>query len=492
MFFTGNEPIADATSYLKSSVDSFNNALGNFNLRIVIKVYELLKGMPFSMQRVELILVGIVELTGQESKGQQQPSLDDKFLVPYQQNRRFTGRKKFLQTLKEKLSDQDTIYSHRVALYGMGGIGKTQTALEYVYTNMSNYDRIYWITAVDQASLLSGYQKIAKKAGVQIASDSSPVEIAENVLSWLKREKSWLVVIDNLDNINVVDGFLPETGLHQHTLITTRNPNSAGIPAEGLEVPLLDPEDAIDLLSALSNITIVPNSPESQQAGQIIEKLGYLPLGIEQAAAYVREVAGDFVAFLKDYDENRKDLHKWVPQGIRPYPYSVATTWSMSFNIVRNTNAQAAELFRLLSFLNPDGILIEFLQSGTGALENSLRQVVSNRINMAKALIELEKFSLLKWDRFTNTLSVHRLLQTVVKDEMSDIELTTLRTTVISLCDQSFPTKMDQRNSSIMSRLSGSNCGTIAQPKNCANGEVCRHHASSGLVSQRRWQSQRQ
>jgi hypothetical protein len=329
-------------------------------------------------------LTGIVELTGQESKGQQQPSPDDKFLVPYQKNRRFTGRKKFLQTLKEKLLDQDNIYSHRVALYGMGGIGKTQNALEYVYTNTTNYDRIYWITAVDQASLLSGYQKIAKKAGLPIASDPSPVEIAEYVLSWLKREKSWLVVIDNLDNINVVDGFLPETGLHQHTLITTRNPNSAGIPAEGLEVPLLDPEDAVDLLSILSNITIAPNSPESQQAGQIIDKLGYLPLGIEQAGAYVREVAGDFMTFLKDYDENRKDLHNWVPQGIRPYPYSVATTWSMSFNIVRNTNAQAAELFRLLSFLNPDGILIDFLQSGTGALENGLRQVVSNRIKYGK------------------------------------------------------------------------------------------------------------
>jgi tetratricopeptide (TPR) repeat protein len=61
--------------------------------------------------------------------------------------------------------------------------------------------------------------------------------------------------------------------------------------------------------------------------------------------------------------------------------------------------------------------------------------------NMAKTLIELEKFSLLKWDRFTNTLSVHRLLQTVVKDEMSDTELRVLRTTVISLCDQSFPRK---------------------------------------------------
>ena len=63
-------------------------------------------------------------------------------------------------------------HNHRVALYGMGGIGKTQTALEYVYTNRDSYERIYWITAVDQASLLSGYLKIAIKAGLKTSAQS--------------------------------------------------------------------------------------------------------------------------------------------------------------------------------------------------------------------------------------------------------------------------------------------------------------------------------
>ena len=66
-------------------------------------------------------------------------------------------------------------------MYDMERIGKTQTTLEYVYTNKTSYDRIYWITVVDQVSLLSGYQKIAKKAWLQIAPDSSLVEIAEYV-----------------------------------------------------------------------------------------------------------------------------------------------------------------------------------------------------------------------------------------------------------------------------------------------------------------------
>src|SRR5436189_6294716 len=91
-----------------------------------------------------------------QDDGDQRLSTDN-FLIPFEQNPWFTGRRKFLETLKEKLFDQaPKEHNHRVALYGMGGIGKTQTALEYVYANKDNYDGIYWITAVNQASLLSG------------------------------------------------------------------------------------------------------------------------------------------------------------------------------------------------------------------------------------------------------------------------------------------------------------------------------------------------
>src|SRR5437762_6373723 len=99
-----------------------------------------------------------------QNDGDQQLSTDN-FIVPFEQNPWFTGRRKFLVMLKEKLFDEaPKRYNHRIALYGMGGIGKTQSALEYAYTNRDSYERIYWISAVDQASLLAGYHKIAKIA----------------------------------------------------------------------------------------------------------------------------------------------------------------------------------------------------------------------------------------------------------------------------------------------------------------------------------------
>src|SRR5580704_19367538 len=101
--------------------------------------------------------------------------------------------------------------------------------------------------------------------------------------------------MDNLDNIEIVDGLLPEYDPQKHTLITTRNPNTEGIPAEGIEVPLLGPDEAVDLLSILSKVKISPNSAEMEYAREITKELGYLPLAIEQASAYVRKVVGDLV-----------------------------------------------------------------------------------------------------------------------------------------------------------------------------------------------------
>src|SRR6202035_350187 len=157
-------------------------------------------------------------------------------------------------------------------------------------------------------------------------------------------------------------------GPRKHTLITTRDPNAPGIPAEPLEVPLLDQEDSVLLLSTLSNISLPPESKEMEDARGIVRELGYLPLAIEQAAAYIREVTGSIPACSLEYQKNRRELHRWVPTGNRQYPFTVATTWSMAFRSLQKTNQQATNLVRFLAFLNPDGVLLTFLELGVKSL----------------------------------------------------------------------------------------------------------------------------
>jgi hypothetical protein len=151
-----------------------------------------------------------------------------------------------------------------------------------------------------------------------------------------------------------------------HTLITTRNPHCDHIPADGLKVDEFDAEEATELLLTRSRSREVGRSEhERNEATQIVEELGCLPLAIEQAAAYIRETSKDIFRFLPSYRRNRKTHHKNLSRGNRIfYEHSVATTWRLSFDQIED-NVDASHLLKLLAFLNPDCILTDFLSAGT-------------------------------------------------------------------------------------------------------------------------------
>ena len=433
--FLGDGKLTGSDEYLKYTMDQYHRALATFHVRMGVKTHQLVQSTSYPAMVANQ---GLAELKVNEVSDK--ISRENKFLVRYQENPRFIGRTQFLQSLRERLSERlPQKFNHRIALYGMGGIGKTQIALRYVYDNKAHYQRIYWLTAVSQGSLLAGYREISKAMELKSSPNSNALEIAELVLFSLNREESWLLVIDNLDDISVVENLLPVTGPQKHTLITTKNSNAAGIPAEGIEVPLLDDLEAVNLLSALSNITIEDGTPEWKQANRIVKKLGRLPLAIEQAAAYIREGPGDLMTFLNDYMTNQKELHTWVPSGNRQYLHSIATCWSMSFEILRKSNSRVVKLFQIMSLLNPDGILIDFLKDGLEALDYDLQTLVLNKLELAKGLMEMEKWSLIRRDRFANSIVIHRLVQAVVRDELDEKGLEDLCHTVIEICDRAFP-----------------------------------------------------
>src|SRR5579859_773506 len=133
------------------------------------------------------------------------------FVAPIwcQKNVHFTGRKAALKLVREKLCNEK--YSHRLALHGLGGVGKTQLAIEYVFSFKHEYNGMYWITAVDKNEILSGFRAIALATGCVRTDDVSLDDIAKAVLQWLRKQDKWLLVLDNLDDISAVTGNLPDT-----------------------------------------------------------------------------------------------------------------------------------------------------------------------------------------------------------------------------------------------------------------------------------------
>jgi len=339
-----------------------------------------------------------------------------------QQNPHFVGREGLLETLRKELCDEKpNKFNHRVALFGMGGVGKTQVAIEYVVKYKGRYNAVFWITATDPASLLLGFQQIARvtECGGTVPLDADSV--AGEVLKWLKKQRSWLFVLDNVDNISVVRAYLPDVSSgDSHVLITTRNRDASGIPAEGLEVAVFESEAAADLLLLRTNLGDNPIAAIRSEAAIIVGELGFLALAIEQAAAFIRESLKDIFKFLAIYSANRKKMHALRPRQNWAYEYVVSTTWLLSFEVVKNQNPNAVQLLKLLAFLNPDEILVEFLEVGKGGLPEPFNTLVGDALELYTALGDLEQFSLIRRSDDGRIVSIHRLIQQVIRDNLSD------------------------------------------------------------------------
>ena len=186
-------------------------------------------------------------------------------------------------------------------------------------------------------------------------------------------------------------GYLPDYGPGKHTLIMTRNPSARGIPARGLEVLLLDMEEVFDMLCTLSDIK---KEVHLDEAKIVVEKLGFLPLAIDQTTSYVQAVTKGFVAYLDVYRNRRRELYNWVSDGNRQYSYSVASTWSMSFEFISKSHPPTAKLLQFFTLLNPDTIMLEFVKARKDALDNDAKEISSDSLSLFKSLITLEKFSI--------------------------------------------------------------------------------------------------
>lgn len=163
-----------------------------------------------------------------------------------------------------------------------------------------------------QVTLFSGFHEIAKQTRC-CSTDLNFEDTVKSVLRWLGLQRKWLLVIDNLDDVTVVNGYLPEVSPGQHTLITTRNQHVDDIPAEGLEVMSFNVNEAVDLLLIRSAVREVGNTSSGKyEAAEIVKELGCLPLVIEQVAAYILEASKDRFTFLPIYRANRK-LHPAPP-----------------------------------------------------------------------------------------------------------------------------------------------------------------------------------
>lgn len=344
--------------------------------------------------------------------------------IPYRRNPFFTGREEVLAQIHSALlSDQAVALTQ--AISGLGGIGKTQIALEYTYRYEQIYQAILWTTANSREALISSFTTIADLLDLPQKNERDQNRVIAAVKRWLREHTDWLLIVDNIDDLAIASEFLP-TAYRGHMLLTTRV-QAAGTLALHLQVEKMVPEvGAFFLLRRAGFVSLDALAYEAGEADQasaraISEVVDGFPLALDQAGAFIKETACNLSDYLNLYQNQQMQLLRERGKlGSEDYPASVATTWSLSFEKVAKANPAAAELLRFCAFLSPEAIPEEVITEGVPYLDTTLQPVAADAFLLNAALRELHKYSLVDRNPDANILTIHRLVQAVLKDVMNE------------------------------------------------------------------------
>ena len=244
------------------------------------------------------------------------------------------------------------------------------------------------------------------------------------VKRWLQRQHGWLLILDNADAHSLLHTLLPQT-VSGHVLITTRAADLsayiAGLP-HSLEIESFSDKQGALFLLHRANL-LAPDATldqaetqMSQAAMEVAHELGGLPLALDQAGAYLNATSSSLTAYQQIYQQRRTQL-----LGNRrgaDHLESVATTWSISFRQIERENPVAADLLCLCAFLAPDAIPEELITQKAKELGPTLEPIGDDPYLLNEAVESLRTYSLITRDRQTQTLTVHRLVQAVLRDSM--------------------------------------------------------------------------
>lgn len=398
----------------------------------------IIKPSPYYLRQLSALYERTVEELGYTKKDR-----IPFFSVPYLRNPFFTGREGTLIRLHDSLTSRKSKAPLLPqALLGLGGIGKTQIAVEYAYRHMHQYHTIVWLRADSLEVLASDFAAIATLINLPIKHEQDQQRIIRTVKDWLTQMSRWLLIFDNADHPERVYDFLPSP-CYGHILLTTRSHSTAtyALPIEISE--MVSEEGCNFLLRRAKVIGLEASVKEASQvdhkdAQVIVEALGGLPLALDQAGAYIEESNCGLARYAELYQTYRGMLLQYRGDAKREYPYSVATTWSLAFESVRYANPAAGELLSLFAFLAPDAIPEEIISEGA-ALSPLLQPIIQNPLGLDFALKDLLRYSLVRRNAAMRMFSVHRLVQTILKDRLDENAQSFWAECVVKAVNRIFP-----------------------------------------------------
>ena len=315
----------------------------------------------------------------------------------------FTGRDDVLTALRRALGAGHPAAAVQV-ITGLGGLGKTELAVQYAFRHAAAYDLVWWIRAEDPATMRGDYVELAGALGLPVGTDDEAIAALRRELHW---RRNWLLIFDNAEDPDELFSLLPER--HPgHVLITARHrdwPLAQAFPLEVLPLPA-----AAEYLQRKGRIT------DPGPARELADALGCLPLALAQAASVI---AGGMSAVVYLDLLRRQSPELFAESRTPDRDITLATSWQVSMDRLALRSSAAVALFRLSAFLAPDAIPLTRL-TAVGAMPAELAEALTNPSELYQATAALREYSLA--ETTDGLLSVHRLVQAVTRAELGGDE----------------------------------------------------------------------
>ena len=335
----------------------------------------------------------------------------------------FAGREALLTTIREALAGGDRATVQ--ALLGMGGVGKTQVALEYAHRFADEYDLISWIGAEQSGLIGEQFAALADALGCAPA-DPGLTTAGRAAVAELRKRHRWLLVFDNAENPEDVAGWLP--GGSGHVLITSRTRRWAEI-AVPMEIDVLARPDSVAILRDR-----VPGLPV-EDADRLAEALGDLPLALVQAAAFMADTGMPEAEYTSLLSARATAI---LDQG-RPtsYPRSLAAVTLLAFDRLRDEDEAAADVASVCAFLAPEPVPLEWFTSELAPLPTVLADRAADPVAWRQVLARISQHALARIGN--NGLQMHRCTQAIVRAHLPGAKAAAIRAQAAALLAANSP-----------------------------------------------------
>ncbi|TQM79122.1 tetratricopeptide repeat protein [Saccharothrix saharensis] len=304
----------------------------------------------------------------------------------------FTGRGELLDELAAALADTGPVVVRAIA--GMGGIGKSSTAIEYAHRHDEAYDVAWWVPAEDPDLVPQHLARLGHALGL-VDPDAPVAAAVPRVLGELRRRDRALLIFDNAEHPDAVASFLP--GGRARVVITSRYPRWDGV-AKTLELDVFTaPESARFLRSKAPVLT-------DDQVEAIGEALGHLPSALDQAAALLTDGGLSPGQYLSLLDTRAREL---LRRGHDAGRVSVAASWSLAFDNLADRDPAALQLLTLMAWLAPEPVPLSLITDHSEVLPEPLATVAADPLSFTDTVRGLRHRALVRVD--TDTLLLHRI-----------------------------------------------------------------------------------